>query len=146
MTQLPNSPSDTPPPGFAGDNPMRRVELAISILLRVGVATSLILVVAGTIVSFLRHPEYVNSPAELANLVRPGRVPLRSLSEVAVGLRDLRGQSIVTLGLLVLIATPMMRVGVSIVAFFLERDWVYTLITSAVFCLLVLSLLLGAAE
>ncbi len=140
------TPPLNPPPEIPGDQHMHRVELAISILLRVGVATSLILIVVGTIVSFLRHPEYVNLSAELANLVQPGRAPLRSLSEVAAGLRDLRGEAIVALGLLVLIATPMMRVGVSIVAFFLERDWVYTLITSAVFCLLMLSLLLGAAE
>jgi uncharacterized membrane protein len=146
MTQPPNLPPRTSPPGTGGGQHMRRVELVISSLLRIGVAVSLLLLVVGTVVSFVRHPEYVKSPDTLPSFVKPGPALSHSLSELVAGLKVFPGQSIVTLGLLVLIVTPMMRVAVSIVAFFLERDWVYTLITSAVFCLLVLSLALGATE
>jgi uncharacterized membrane protein len=145
MTQSTTLPPNGPPPS-AGDDPMQRVELVISILLRVGVVVSLTLVVLGSIVSFVRHPGYAESATELPGLTRPTAEPMRSIGGVVVGLEEHRGQAIVTLGLLVLIATPMMRVGVSTVAFLLERDWVYTGITLGVFCLLMLSLVLGAAE
>jgi uncharacterized membrane protein len=118
----------------------------ISNLLRVGVTTSLVLIVIGTLVSFVRHPADLNSPDELASLVRPGAALPHSLSDVMMGLRELRGQAVVSLGLLVLIATPMMRVAVSILAFLREGDRLYTLITLAVLCLLLLSLALGAVE
>ena len=58
----------------------------------------------------------------------------------------MRGEAIVTLGLLVLIATPVMRVAVSVVAFIQHRDRTYALITAAVLCLLLLSLVLGRVE
>jgi len=125
---------------------MRRVELVISDLLRVGVAISLALIVVGSIVTFVRHPAYLSTPDELAGLTQPQEMLPHSLGEVAAGLRDFRGQAIVALGLLVLIATPMMRVAVSIVAFILAGDRLYTFITLAVFCLLMLSLALGAVE
>jgi uncharacterized membrane protein len=146
MTQSSNSPSELPSPPAADDQPTRRVELAISILLRVGVVTSLILIVIGTIVSFVRHPEFAKSPQALPSLVQPAVEPMRSLGDLAARLHEFRGQPIVTLGLLVLIATPIMRVAVSIVAFLLEGDRPYTFITLAVFCLLMLSLVLGAVE
>ncbi|HEX5607455.1 MAG TPA: DUF1634 domain-containing protein [Candidatus Binatia bacterium] len=41
-------------------------------------------------------------------------------------------------GILLLIATPVARVGVSIFAFIYQRDRLYTLITATVFCLLVI--------
>jgi uncharacterized membrane protein len=146
MTPSQSSPN-APPPAPPGDDPMRRVELVISNLLRVGVAVSLALIVVGSIVTFVRHPAYVTSPDELAGLVEPGGDALpHTLGGVATGLRDLRGQAIVALGLLVLIATPMMRVAVSVVAFVVTGDRLYTLITLAVFCLLMLSLVLGAVE
>ena len=58
----------------------------------------------------------------------------------------MRGEAIVTLGLLVLIATPVARVAVSVVAFIHHRDRTYALITAAVLCLLLLSLVLGRVE
>jgi uncharacterized membrane protein len=65
---------------------------------------------------------------------------------VARGLQALQGDAIVTLGLLLLIATPVVRVGISILAFVYERDRVYTFITLTVFCLLILSFFLGKVE
>jgi uncharacterized membrane protein len=47
---------------------------------------------------------------------------------------------------LLLIATPVIRVGVSIFAFIYQRDRLYTLITATVFSLLLLSFVLGKAE
>jgi len=57
--------------------------------------------------------------------------------------RAQRGQAIVTLGLLLLIATPIARVAFSVAAFIVERDRVYVVITIVVLALLLLSLLFG---
>jgi uncharacterized membrane protein len=51
----------------------------------------------------------------------------------------------VLLGLLMLIATPVMRVAASIFAFVYEHDYVYVTITAIVLALLLLSFVLGKA-
>jgi len=53
---------------------------------------------------------------------------------------------VVALGLLLLIATPVLRVAVSIVAFVQQGDRLFTLITAVVLGILLLSFALGAAE
>jgi uncharacterized membrane protein YfcA/uncharacterized membrane protein len=66
----------------------------------------------------------------------------QTLSEVWAGLLILRSQAVITLGLLLLIATPVMRVAVSVVAFALERDRRYVVITLAVLAILMTSIFL----
>jgi uncharacterized membrane protein len=61
------------------------------------------------------------------------------------GLTKLRGQAIVVLGLLMLIATPVVRVAVSVLLFLEEGDLTYVAITTTVLVLLVLSFLIGGA-
>jgi uncharacterized membrane protein len=53
---------------------------------------------------------------------------------------DLRGRGLIQLGLLLLIATPVARVAVSLVAFLRQRDRTYTLVTAFVLLLLLASL------
>lgn len=125
---------------------VRRVELVISNLLRAGVLASLALVVLGTVLTFIHHPDYFASPADLSRLVQPGAAFPHSLGDVMDGIRRLRGQAIVMTGLLLLITTPVMRVAVSIFAFIYQRDRVFTFITAMVLSLLLLSFFLGAVE
>jgi uncharacterized membrane protein len=124
---------------------LHSIELVISSLLRIGVIASMLLILLGVAVSFVRHPAYATSSEELPALIHPHAGQPHTLFDVFAGLRHFRGQAVVALGLLVLIATPMMRVAVSILAFYYAGDRLYTLITLAVFCLLLLSLALGAA-
>lgn len=124
---------------------VRKVELLISNLLRLGVILSLALVVFGTAVSFAQHPEYLSDRSFFGQPSAPRTAILHSLADVGAGLRSLQGEAIVTLGILLLIATPVIRVGVSIFAFIYQRDRLYTFIT-AVFCLLLLSFVLGKVE
>jgi uncharacterized membrane protein len=124
----------------------RRMELLISNLLRSGVAASLCLVVLGTLVSFLNHPDYVSSKTELQRLTRPGAAVPQTLQEVVSGVRQGRGQCLVAAGILLLIGTPVMRVAISIFAFFFQGDRLFTGITVLVFCLLLLSFVLGRIE
>ncbi len=48
-------------------------------------------------------------------------------------------------GLLLLVATPVARVALSIVIFIIERDRLYVLITAAVLLILVVAFVTGAA-
>ena len=82
----------------------------------------------------------------MKRLTQPGAALPHTLRDVVAGVRGLRGQALVTVGLLLLIATPVVRVGVSILAFFYQRDRIFTLITTVVLCLLLLSFVLGKVE
>jgi uncharacterized membrane protein len=128
------------------DERVRKVETLISNLLRTGVIVSLALIVLGTVVTFVQQPEYL-SERSFFGQSRALRVAiLRSLSAVGAGLAAFEGEAIVTLGILLLIATPVIRVGVSIFAFIYQRDRLYAVITATVFCLLLLSFVLGRVE
>lgn len=122
------------------------VEIAISRLLRTGVVLSITVVAIGLIVTFTHHPSYVSSRPDLRTLVNPQENFPHSLSVVEHGVESWSGQSIISLGLLLLIATPVARVAFSIVVFAIERDRLYVAITAIVLALLLLSFLLGAAE
>ncbi len=64
----------------------------------------------------------------------------QTLSQVGVELLALRPQAIIALGLLLLIATPVLRVAVSVVTFALERDRKYVIITLIVLAILLFSI------
>jgi uncharacterized membrane protein len=122
---------------------LSRTENLISLVLRIGVLASLLCVVTGTVISFAHHPEYLSSSADLHRLTQPGAAFPRTLRDTFIGVRELRGQAIVTIGLLLLIATPIMRVAVSIFIFLYQKDRIFTLITSIVLFLLLASFALG---
>jgi len=124
----------------------RQVELLISNLLRIGVAMSLAIVLIGTIVTFVRHPDYVSSKTELHRLTtRDATFPNTIASSVNAAVHG-QGRGIVMLGLLLLIATPVMRVAVSILGFVYEKDMMFVVITTTVLALLLLSFVLGRTE
>ncbi len=135
----------TPIPAVKSADPTHRVELAISNLLRIGVAASLAVIVIGTVISFVHHPGYLQSADDLSALTAPGKAIPNTLHDTLQGIAELRGQSIVTAGLLMLIATPVLRVAVSVIAFIIQKDRTFTIITAIVFGLLLLSFLLGKA-
>lgn len=120
-------------------------ELLISDLLRYGVLASLSLVTLGTVVTYLRHPDYLVSAEALERLTAPHPVP-HTLADVVAGALAARGQSFVMAGLLVMMAVPVMRVALSLLIFRQQRDTLYVAITTTVLGLLVLSFVLGAAE
>ena len=108
--------------------------------------TSLSFVVIGLLLMFIHHPSYLVSVMDLQRLTSPGAAFPHTLREVANGLLVGRGQAIVAVGLLMLIVTPITRVAVSIIAFALQRDRAFVLITSAVLTILIVSFVLGKIE
>ena len=125
--------------------PIHKVEIIISNLLRIGVIASLAIVVAGTVLSFSHHPDYSSSGAELAKITGPGASFPRTPGQIWRGMIELRGAAVVMSGLVLLIATPVMRVAVSIAAFAMQGDRIFVVITFAVLVLLLGSFLLGRA-
>jgi uncharacterized membrane protein len=128
------------------DPHVHRVEMILSVLLRAGVVVSLFVVVLGTTLSFVHHSAYRSAPPELTRLTGPDAVFPHTLAAVWEGVLAGQGQAIVVAGLLLLIATPVLRVAVSILAFALQRDWIFVVITSLVLALLLLSFFLGKVE
>src|SRR5262249_30648914 len=96
--------------------------------------------------TFVHHPQYVTSKADLGALTSPDAVYPHTIRDVVAQAAGHRGQAMVMLGLLLLIATPIARVAFSAVGFLVERDRVYVAITIIVLALLVLSLLFGGSE
>jgi uncharacterized membrane protein len=126
----------------------QRLEVAIAMLLRIGVVIAALLVAVGGVMA-LRHPESTvpnyrifHSPAE-ATTVGTASTAIYSIGAIFQHLRDGSGASIIALGLLVLIATPIARVVFAIIGFARERDTLYTVISFIVLAILTFSLLHG---
>lgn len=65
---------------------------------------------------------------------------ITDFGNLAADLSVLRPLAIAQLGILILIATPVVRVAVTVMEFFNERDRIYTLITAVVLAILLTSL------
>jgi uncharacterized membrane protein len=137
-------PEPKPPP--AHEEAVGRVELFISNLLRVGVTVSIATILVGVVLMFVHHPDYLRSREDLARLTKLGATFPHTLAEVKNELLAGRGQAVVCVGLLLLIATPILRVAVSIVVFLVQRDYLFTLITTFVLAVLLASFFLGKVE
>jgi uncharacterized membrane protein len=114
---------------------IRQAELAISHVLRGGVVLSALIILAGVVAFYL---DYFTASGHPVNTAFP-----HTLSGVGAGLAHGNPVAVIVLGLLVLLATPVARVAVSIIAFALERDWRYVVITSIVLVILLVSFGLG---
>ncbi len=147
-TRTPDSrhPERSRPPAYPRDAARAGLPLDIWIsrLLRTGLAVSLTCIGLGTILSFARHPDYLYSARALERLTTPGTAP-HQIADVLDGLARARGQALVMVGLLLLIATPVLRVALSVFVFLRERDRPMLALTLAVLFLLLLSIAVGRA-
>ncbi len=125
---------------------VRRVELFLSNLLRVGVGTSFAIICFGTIVFFVHHPDFLHAPSDYHQFIERDRAFPHTLGDVCKGIANFRGESYILLGLILLIATPVMRVAVSILAFIYQKDRRFAVITAIVLFFLLLSFYLGHVE
>ena len=126
--------TQTPAPGGFND---QRIEIIIGTLLRTGVILAAAIVLAGAVLYLMHHGHEVVSYATFHG--EPER--LKKLSEILQGAMALNARAIIQLGLLVLIATPVARVVFSAIAFAIERDYMYVVITLVVLGILMYSLL-----
>lgn len=115
------------------------VEQFVGRLLQIGVALSAMVVVIGGVMFLVHHG------GEVPNFRTFGGEPeqIRTLYGIVRGVVAADSRSIIQFGLLLLIATPILRVAFTLVAFVLQRDRVYVGITSIVLVLLLFGLISG---
>lgn len=107
----------------------QQIDAAIGLILRTGVIAAAVLVLAGG-VAYLLHPTGA-----------PRAADLMSMTGIWRGALSRHPLYIIQLGLLVLMATPVVRVIACAIGFGLEHDWTYVLISLIVLGLLLASLL-----
>jgi uncharacterized membrane protein len=113
-----------------------RVEGITGSLLRAGVLLAAAIVVLGAGIFLVRH----GSELPHYRVFRGEPSDLRTVSGILADALSFRGRNIIQLGLLLLVATPVVRVAFSVVAFALQRDRLYVAVTLIVLAVLVFSL------
>lgn len=110
----------------------RQMRFALGIVLRGGVLLAAAVVFLGGVVYLGHHasghPAYRQFEGEPRDL--------RGIAAIVRGALEFNGRSVIQLGVLLLIATPITRVVFSAVEFALERNWRYVVITGIVLVLL----------
>jgi uncharacterized membrane protein len=114
----------------------RKVEDLVGNLLRTGVLLSAFVVFCGGMVYLARHG---NEPADY-RVFHGEPSDLRTIPGVLREALSLQGRGIIQLGLLLLIATPVARVALSILGFAAERDRMYMGFATIVLVILLYSL------
>ncbi|HET7564461.1 MAG TPA: DUF1634 domain-containing protein [Gemmatimonadaceae bacterium] len=115
------------------------MEQLIGNLLRYGVLIAAAVVLVGGVLYLAQHggahPSYHVFQGEPASL--------RSLHDIVFGAVTLKSRWVIQLGLILLIATPVARVALSLLAFAVQKDKMYVVVTAIVLGLLVYSLFFG---
>ena len=101
-------------------------------LLRIDVLISTILILIGFIMLYFKE-----SSVDIAS------VQVSSIKDVINGLVNMEPYGIIMTGLLILILTPILRVFIGIIGFYLEKDYLYVKISSIVLVILILSFFIG---
>jgi uncharacterized membrane protein len=117
----------------------RQMDLAIGKLLRFGVIFSAVLVSFGGIL-YLQHPL---RPAPKYHHFLAESTSLQGIAGVLRGAVHLNANSMIELGLLFLVATPVARVAFCVVGFARQKDSLYIVISSSVLAILIYSLIQG---
>ena len=114
-----------------------KIEHMIAALLRTGVLLAGAVVLMGGVYYVAAHG------GEIADYHRFVMEPPEDtlLQQIIAGALTLRARSVIQFGVLLLIATPILRVAVALAGFALERDKLYTLIAAIVLAVLLYSLL-----
>lgn len=113
--------------------PARFRELVSGVLI-IGVVTSASLIALGFIGATI-----VGWGGSLRGLP-PTTIASTDFSHISTGLRELRPIAVAQVGLLALLATPVLRVLTSMIAFAIEGDRLYTILTLVVLTILLVSL------
>lgn len=113
------------------------LETVIGYTLRIGVIAAAVLVLAGGVYYLI---ENANTAVDY-HTFHPAAKHSLDLSAIVQNVLALNSLGIIQLGLLVLVATPVVRVILSVIAFALERDLLYVAVTAVVLAVLLYSFL-----
>ncbi len=112
------------------------MEQVVGRLLQAGVIIASIVVILGATLLLVQH----GGEATAFSTFRGGASHLRSVSATFVGAVHGDPSAIVQLGLVLLIATPVARVALTLAAFAAQRDRLYIAMTALVLALLLFGL------
>jgi len=115
----------------------RRLENIIGRLLQAGVLLAAAVVLAGGILFLARHR---SEPANFHTFVA-GAPNIRMLHGIVQSAAHGNSEALMQIGLVLLILTPVSRVAVAVVGFFLEKDRMYTVVSLIVLLILAFSLI-----
>lgn len=122
----------------------RDVEQYIGKLLRYGVMLSCAITIFGGIIYLYQHKgvmvDYSPVPTGMSFGVAEY---LRELNTIFPRMLDFDGAAIIQFGVLVLIATPVIRVAFSAFSFLVEKDYLYVVITLIVLAIILANMFLG---
>ncbi len=119
-----------------------RLEEAVGYVLRYGSFLSVGIILVGVVLMLWA---FFFNGQPLPGVPKPGdSASLEGLSGLLSGLRAKDPSTVISLGLLVLIATPVIRVATTVVYFFFKRDRMYLAITTFVLLVLIAGFLVGA--
>jgi len=117
----------------------KRIETWVGVMLRTGVMLAAAIVLTGGVLYLAQHG---GQPRTDYRVFHPEPWRFASLKGAVTGIATGDPRSIIMFGLLVLIATPVARVGMCIAGFLFERDRMYVAVSSIVLAVLLYSLFL----
>ena len=115
------------------------MQAVIGWILRIGVALSMAVVVVGGAIYIYRHG---HSTPDFRSFKKMPYF-INSTEGILQGVIHLRGQTIIQLGIMILIATPILRVVFSVIGFLIEKDYLYTFISALVLLIILVSMFFG---
>lgn len=122
------------------DKDMARI---IGSLMRWGVICAISLALIGGIIFLIRHG---NESVDFSHYTEKDKSIGMILKSTCSGIVDGSGRSFITAGILLLFATPIIRVVFSLIGFVLEKDKTYIVITLIVLTILFISITGGLAH
>jgi uncharacterized membrane protein len=120
-----------------------RLSVIVSRVLLVGVLVSGAVLFAGMVLMLVEGMTGYQEPFSTQLLTsKPGSLSFpTTIGGVLAGALALKPVAVIELGAILLILTPVVRVASSAVLFLAQKDYLYTLVTAAVFVILVVSIL-----
>ena len=116
------------------------MQVIIGWVLRLGVIISMLIVVFGGAIYLYRHGN------DIANYSVFNGVPdFVHPSNIIDGILAHRGRAVIQAGIILLIATPVLRVIFSAIGFMLEKDRLYMVISLVVLLIITISMISGHA-
>ena len=124
---------------------LRRLEHVVAWVLRIGVISSVSIILVGLVVVFVSNPSFMrfSGGPSYRPLVMPGASFPHSLSATIVSADHGNGYGLIVLGLMVLLCTPIVRVAVGMLGFARQRDFPMASVTAAVLIILLASFAIG---
>lgn len=117
----------------------KNMQVIIGNLLRWGVLLATVVVAIGGAIYLYRHGSELPDYGTFHGQPRT----FRTISGITGGVLEGRGRAIIQLGILILIATPVVRVAFSIIGYLVEKDYLYTAITALVLGIILFSMFGG---